>query len=239
MPGIIGPGAGGGATASGDPQVLFVNSVAQQTGLDPRVVYTWTVAEGAYAPGGTGHYNYLNLRPYPGDPYSGVSSGNFEQFSNVNDAITATVRRINQPFALVIRQSIGKPPVQQLQAIGQSAWDAGHYLRNGQVGGKLIADFTSRYGQGALGGKPQSQPLPGAGAGASGDQTKLPGPGSVLNFLTPDWLNVHNTLRALQVVAGAVLVMVGLYLLARQVGLAFTAPSPVRAAAAAVPSAQE
>lgn len=45
-------------------------------------------------------------------------------------------------------------------------------------------------------------------------------------------------LRALQITAGGVMILVGLYLLAKQVGLAPDVPRPVRAAAAAVPSAE-
>jgi len=50
----------------------------------------------------------------------------------------------------------------------------------------------------------------------------------------------HNILRGLQVVAGAVLVLVGLLLLTRQVGLAADAPSPAgKLASAATPPAVE
>lgn len=61
------------------------------------------------------------------------------------------------------------------------------------------------------------------------------GVGSFLGKL----IDPHNMLRGLQIVAGGVLVLVGIYLLARQVGLAFDAPSPVQQAAAGVPSVAE
>lgn len=51
--------------------------------------------------------------------------------------------------------------------------------------------------------------------------------------------NLHNILRGLQIVAGAVLVLAGLYLLAKQIGLASeaeAAPAPLKSAANAVPS---
>src|SRR5438552_3986259 len=108
-------------------EARFVSGVSAQTGLDPRVVVAWEHAEGDYAPGGTGGHNYLNLRPYPGDPYSSVSGGGFDQFGSVEDAIRATVRRINQPFAAGIRGSVGRPPASEIGAIAASAWDSGHY----------------------------------------------------------------------------------------------------------------
>lgn len=127
-------------------QARFIVGVSSATKIDPRVIIAWVRAEGAYAQNGTGHFNYLNLRPYPGDPYSGVSSGNFEQFSNVNDAIKATVRRLNQPFARpIIAMAASKPtPKQQIQAIAASGWDAGHYGGSGGI--KLQEIFGSLFG---------------------------------------------------------------------------------------------
>lgn len=127
-------------------QARFIVGVSTATKIDPRVLIAWAKAEGAYADNGTGHFNYFNLRPYPGDPYSSVSSGNFEQFSNVNDAIAATVRRLNQPFARpIIATAAAKPtPKQQIQAIASTGWDAGHYGGNGGI--KLQEIFGSMFG---------------------------------------------------------------------------------------------
>lgn len=112
-----------------DNQAAFVTGVSTQTGIDPRVIIAWDQQEGAYAPGGTGHFNYLNLRPYPGDPYTSVSGGGFEQFGTVQDAITATVRRIKMPFAAPIEQAAAQhaTPRQEIAAIASTGWDAGHY----------------------------------------------------------------------------------------------------------------
>lgn len=182
MPGIIPPGGAGGVGPSGNPQVTFVNEVAKQTGLDPRVVEAWTIAEGAYAPNGTGHYNFLNLRHYaPSDVgVVGQSGGGFDQFGSLDSAIASTVARIKQPFLARFLDPVIKKrgtPNEQLRAIAASGWDAGHYIgRYGGssiVGGKLYSDFASKYGAAALGGKPETQPLPAAGGGASSDQTKL------------------------------------------------------------------
>lgn len=127
-------------------QARFIVGVSTATRIDPRVLIAWAKAEGAYANNGTGHFNYFNLRPYPGDPYSSVSSGNFEQFSNVNDAIKATVRRLNQPFARpIIATAASKPtPKQQIQAIASTGWDAGHYGGNGGI--KLQEIFAGMFG---------------------------------------------------------------------------------------------
>lgn len=124
----------------------FIIGVSIATKIDPRVLIAWSRAEGAYAPNGTGHFNYFNLRPYPGDPYSGVSSGNFEQFSNVNDAIKATVRRLNQPFARpIIATAAAKPtPRQQIEAIASTNWDSGHYGGSGGI--KLQNIFGQLFG---------------------------------------------------------------------------------------------
>jgi hypothetical protein len=187
MPGIIPPGGGAGTdNAAVNPQVEFVNQVASQTGLDPRVVYAWTVAEGAYAPGGTGGFNFLNLRPYKPNQTGGdvgvigVSSGNFDQFKDLPSAIASTVGRIKQPFLWRILSPVlsrKSSPREQIDAIATSGWDSGHYTdSSGVVGGKLVADFTGRYGASALGSGSESQPLPEAGGGASGDQTKLTNP---------------------------------------------------------------
>jgi hypothetical protein len=172
MPAIPGS-AGGGASAS--DVVTFVDAVAKQTGLDPRVVETQVIAEGAYAPGGTGGLNFLNLRPYSSDVgVVGYSKGGFDQFGDLQSAITSTVARIKQPFLQkYLGPVLAKPstPEDQLRAIAVSGWDAGHYVGTydgaSMVGGSLFSDFASKFGAGALTGKAQSQPLTEAGgAGA-------------------------------------------------------------------------
>lgn len=165
----------GGPVAS--PEVQFLTSVSKQTGIDPRVIQAWMQQEGAYAPGGTGNFNYLNLRPYPGDPYSGVSSGDFEQFSSVADAIAATVARLKQPFAAPILAAAGKTPSAQIAAIASTGWDSGHY--GGMGGINLKNTFARLFGVKALTSK-------GEGAGAV-QTTHLPGDKGVPNPL--DWVS--------------------------------------------------
>lgn len=135
---------------SSNPIDQFVKGVAQQTGLDPAVVEAWVIAEGAYTANGTGHYNYLNVRPngtssYSGVPLAGVSSGNFQEFNNVNDAITETVHWINT-FGNYsgIRASARLGPLAQISAITASPWDQGNY-----AGGKLYRDYQGVISGGA------------------------------------------------------------------------------------------
>lgn len=115
--------------------------VSTATGIDPRVVIAWVKQEGAYAKGGTGHFNYLNLRPQAGDKYSSVSPGNFEQYASVNDAIYSTVRRINSGKIIKSTAQAKPTPREQIKAISASGWDAASY---GGVGGpNLLNTFTS------------------------------------------------------------------------------------------------
>lgn len=116
-------------------QVRFVIGVSTATRIDPRVVIAWMQQEGANAPGGTSGFNYLNLRPLSGDPYKTVSSGGFEQFASVNDAVKATVRRLNQPFAkpIVATARTRPTPQAQIRAISTTGWDAGHYGGGGGI----------------------------------------------------------------------------------------------------------
>lgn len=231
--------------------VTFVTQVSQQTGLDPRVIIAWVKAEGAYAPGGTGGFNYLNLRPASGDVYSSVSPGGFEQFSNVQQAVTATVRRLRMPFASGILATRGKSPGETINAIAASGWDAGHY--GGPGGPKLVSDFTSLFSSAALGSSYQSPATARAVATEAGTSASDIGSadlgtvgsaasgaaGAVTGALTgwvgslTKWIEGY-AIRAAEVVGGFFLMLIGLYLLARQIGLASNPPGPVGAAVGAV-----
>lgn len=140
----------GGPALSFDEQA-FVEGVSLGTGVDKRVLTAWERIEGAYAPSGTGGHNYLNLRPYQGDNYASVSPGGFEQFATVTDAVTATVRRIKQPFADPIERAAqrGASPREQIAAIASTGWDVGHY--GGTGGPALLRSYTGLYGANTLG----------------------------------------------------------------------------------------
>jgi hypothetical protein len=128
-------------------EAQWVTGVAEGTGIDPRVLIAWAQDEGAYAPNGTGGHNYLNLRPSSiGDVgVTSISSGDFDQFANVQDAIASTVARIKQPFASAIIENARGTPAQELAAIASTGWDGdAHY--GGAGGPQLQRDFSSIFG---------------------------------------------------------------------------------------------
>lgn len=222
-----------GTTGTG-AETTFIEGVAAGTGIDPRVLQAQADVEGATAPGGTGHFNYLNLKPYPGDPYSGVSPGGFEQFASVQDAIAATVRRLHQPFAAGIiasTQGASATPQKEIAAIAASGWDAGHY---GGVGGpSLLSEFTKLYG-----GQSAQTPATSQGTGESplSNAPIVSGPagaasavGSALSYPAKIWAFVTSW-RFVEIVGGFFLLLVGLYLLGRQFGIQAPTPPVVKAA---------
>lgn len=126
----------------------FTVGVSTATGIDPRVIIAWIQQEGAYAKGGTGHFNYLNLKPQAGDKYASVSPGGFEQFRSVNDAVYSTVRRINSGKIIKTTAQSKPTPREQIRAIAMSGWDQNSY---GGVGGPRLANtFTSIFGKSGL-----------------------------------------------------------------------------------------
>lgn len=153
MSAIVGTTAASSATSGGglsSDAATFVTGVSRRTGLDPRVVIAWLLSEGAYAQGGTGGYNYLNLRPAAGDVgVVGTSSGGFAQFRNVQDAIASTVARLHNPFARGILSSAHATPAASISAIAASGWDASHY--GGAGGPNLVGAFESLFGKGSAG----------------------------------------------------------------------------------------
>lgn len=215
----------------------FVADVAKATGIDPRVLTAWVDIEGANAPGGTGHYNYLNLRPTSGDQYAGVSSGNFEEFASVQQAEAATERRLGMPFAsgIIAAAHAKASPRVEINAIAGSGWDAGHY--GGAGGPNLVNEFESIFGKGSADSKYEAiTGFSGAAAtataagqgGSTIDKVKdaatgIPGAiedaagevKSVFDFLF--------SYRFLEIVGGGALVLVGLVGLMREVGI--TPPS--------------
>ncbi len=112
-----------------EQEKLFSNATAAGTGLDPRVVYSQVIAEGAYAPGGTGGLNFLNLRSSTvsslGLPYAGSSPAGFAQFANLTQAEQASIAEYKSPAI-----HLGTPaptPQGQITQIAATPWDASHY----------------------------------------------------------------------------------------------------------------
>jgi hypothetical protein len=137
-----------------DPMAEFAYAVAEETGLDPRVVYAWARLETGDNPASVTQYNYLNLRPDSADVgVTGESSGGFDQFGSEKNAVTSTKKRIEQPFIWnylnPVLQAKGSA-AEEISAIALSAWDgSGHY--GGKGGPALQAEFKSLYGAKALG----------------------------------------------------------------------------------------
>ena len=125
---------GGSSTALSAEQNTFAQDVAGQTGLSFAVVAAWVKAEG----NGGGAHNWLNVsakdhtHTYSGVPMAASQSGQFSAFQNVADAAKETAYWINQ-FSNFhgIKASATGSDQDQLRAIWQSPWDAGHYGGNG------------------------------------------------------------------------------------------------------------
>lgn len=231
-------------------EAQFVESVSAQTGIDPRVLVAWITEEGANAPGGTGGYNYLNLKPYPGDIYSSVSPGGFEQFSSVLTAVEATVRRLQQPFASPILKAAQAraTPQQEIAAIASTGWDQSNYGGFGS-GPNLQNEFGQLFGGQA--GLTSSYQGPGtavqvaetAGTGSAtipgitgsyslqslaGDTSKAASSvyNSTVGALSGIWGWILSHLERLGLLlAGALLVILGVVLVARDAGVSVPVPA--------------
>lgn len=216
MPGII-PGSGIAGIQSADEHAQFANAIAAATGLDPRVVYTWTQEETGGTPYG-GYHNWLNLRPYAGDPYTGVSPGGFEEFSSVQQAEQATLRRLRQPFASGILASRGEPPQSEIAAIAASNWDAGHY--GGAGGPALVNVFRSLYPDVNISSPAAHTPISAATGSPSGGV--VAGTESAVGGVLSGAEGI--VIRGLMILGGVLVALVGLYLIVRSFGLA---PGPL------------
>lgn len=228
----------------------FVVNVSQQTGIDPRVLVSWIQQEGAQAQNGTGGYNYLNLRPAKGDVgVSAVTSGGFDNFQSVDAAVQSTVNRLNNPFArpILAAAKAKATPQQTIAVIASTGWDALNY--GGPGGPNLQNTFAQQWGKDSLTKAPfppgkinvtpnffgqslnPATPAPKKDYGDPKNSPLLP-PTSIGSFLgmlssADFWLRVG------QVVGGAILLGMGLFLLMKQIGLAApTTPLGALAAAA-------
>lgn len=225
-------------------EAAFVEGVSNATGIDPRVLVAWVQQEGAYAQNGTGGHNYLNLRPYSSDVgVSSVTSGNFDQFGNVQDAVASTVARLRQPFAQnIISVAAEHPtPAQEIAAIAGTGWDSGHY--GGQGGPNLVATYDQIFKSAQTPYQPPAaagQILPSVGTGSAADvgSTDITGSGGgpsvagALGGLNPfssfeGFFKFVTSWRFAEVVGGFLLLLVGLFLLGRQFGLAVPTPAPL------------
>lgn len=224
-------------------QARFVVGVSRATGLDPRVLVAWIQQEGANAPDGTGGYNYLNLSKGNGNVGEVSTSKRFANFGNVDASIESTVRRLNNPFArpiLATARARGNPS-QQIAAIAATGWDAARY--GGPGGPNLRNTFSALFTPAALTGQALGPEASGGVAYEFGTKSAADWTSYDLNNLSKD-LSIKSPLDFLkkllepdlwlrigQVIGGAILLGMGLFLLMRQIGLA--APTTPLAAIAA------
>ncbi len=109
------------------------------TGLDPGVILAQWAEESGW---GTAA---------PGDNYAGITdptTGGFADYSSRQAFEQAYVSVVEQPNMSVITSTASKTasPLAQALAVGQSPWDAGHYLDSGVQGGKLIDVYNEMFG---------------------------------------------------------------------------------------------
>lgn len=204
-------------------EALFSNAVAKGTGFDPRVIYAQAQSEGAYAPGGTGGLNFLNLKSDTvrslGLPFAGSSTGGFAQFANLAQAENATIAEYRSP---TIGLTAPAPTVSgEISQIAATPWDQTHY--GGTGGPNLAAQFKSLYGDSAFAGKASTSNTSVLGSSPSGlfnpsTGAALNPPPSGLQTATGwfDWItNPKNLQRLGEIVGGSALIGLGLIMVGR------------------------
>jgi hypothetical protein len=134
----ITPGAGGSLTVSSslltDGQAKFAARLAELTGLDPRVVSAWELAEesggAARAREAASNFNWLNIGYFD----SGAGRIAFDQaFSDPTSAAEQTAKFLKGTWGgasagiRAILSTVGQGPQQQMTAIANSGWASSHY----------------------------------------------------------------------------------------------------------------
>ena len=105
---------------------VFINRLARETGLNPRVVAAWTKSEGGNR---FGDYNLLNIGHTGSGPNSAAANGNFADPVSAAKATAAFLRGewggAGAGIPNIIRQARGKDPATQIRVIEQSGWRLG------------------------------------------------------------------------------------------------------------------
>jgi hypothetical protein len=167
--------------------------VALRTGLNPWVVYAWTLAENSDSSVKRRPYNFLNFKSFNGtggykvggktyrakscDP--ATDGGCFPGFANATQAAAATADLIQRNYP-TIRKSVNAPAGKQLDAIGSSHWGtSGATLR--KVYNQILATVYRGDNLPTVWGVTPNQipQLPGAGGNA-------PNAGDALPYTPPD-----------------------------------------------------
>ncbi|MGZ4231850.1 MAG: hypothetical protein ACXVVQ_10530 [Solirubrobacteraceae bacterium] len=115
-------------------QAKFAGRLAELTGLDPRVVSAWELAEesggAAQAREAAGNFNWLNIG------YFDSGAGKIAFDKAFGDPVTAAEQTADflkgkwggaSPGIRAILDTVGKDPQQQMSAIANSGWASSHY----------------------------------------------------------------------------------------------------------------
>jgi hypothetical protein len=220
------------------PRGQFAQGVAMRTGLNPWVVYAWTLAENSDSSVKRRPFNYLNFKSFNGkggykigttvynahscDP--ATDGGCFPGFTSVQQAAAATADLIQRDYP-TIRHSAPKGAGVQLNAIGNSHWGTSGSLLHRIYSQTLAALYRGDNLPSTFGVEPNQIPqLPGAGGNApsSGEQVPYTQPGGGLFGFLDTISNAIGALFSLafwlrvgQVVAGGVLILAGAFILSR------------------------
>ncbi len=241
----------GAAGAHQPPEFAqFLQGVSAATGIDPRVLAAWVRSEGH--PGDLYH-NYLNIQTATaqslGAPTVGTAAAGTAEFGTVQIGIDATVREIQ---SLGLNHLANQTPRAEITSIAASPWASSHY---GGPGGPNLANvFAGLFGgqagldspyQGATTAVGVASTV-GTGSAADRGSVDITGSGggpSVKGALSgvTDWLESPfkflTSWRFAEVVGGALLMLVGLVLVARQFGVGVpNLPGPAGAATNAAES---
>lgn len=105
---------------------VFINELARQTKMDPRVLAAWTRSEGGNS---YGDYNLLNIGHTGSGPNSAASNADYADPKAAAKATAAFLRgEWGSPGAdipYIVQRARGKDPATQIRVIEQSGWRLG------------------------------------------------------------------------------------------------------------------
>lgn len=200
MPWSIFSNGGGDPAAIAWAKTLLKSIGAPQTNSNVQVIYDWEKSEG-----GGGKYNPLNEGPVPGNPSltstGSQYGGGAADYVSPSAGIQGAVAYLNMPNFASIKRDLIAGKSQQAQAdIINSPWAASHY------GG------GSAFSNAALPGSASSvQPFKVSTMSGSSSSSKSSGGGSGINQVLGALGSGVFWERVMYILAGAVLVIIGIY----------------------------